>query len=86
MARDTSNWVKLYSPYGTEVEVKEGRAEVLKGRGYTTSKPRNVSRAKGRKAADNSAELESANAEIERLRAELEAAQSGGQQFPDPQQ
>ncbi len=33
--------VTLYNPeHGTEVEVNESRAEVLKGRGYTTSKPR----------------------------------------------
>lgn len=79
MARDTSNWVKLYSPDGTEVTVKERRAEVLKGRGYTTSKPRTTAKRKGLKA-DNSAELQAqldaANAKI----AELEQ----GQQFPPP--
>lgn len=80
MARDTSNWVKLYSPDGTQVEVKERRGEVLKGRGYTTSKPRTTGRAK-RGAKDNSAELQ---AEIDRLREENEQLKAGGEGFPPP--
>lgn len=85
MARDRTNYVTLYHPETlTEVEVSEDRAEVLKGRGYTTSKPRNSGRRKGasrmEQIADNSAELQAqldaANAKI----AELEQ----GQQFPPP--
>lgn len=32
--------VTLYAPDGTKVEVSEKRAETLKARGYTTSKPK----------------------------------------------
>lgn len=87
MARDRTNYVTLYNPdTGSEVEVSEERGEVLKGRGYTTSKPRNSGRRKGasrmEQIADNTAELQkkldAANAKI----AELEQAP----QFPDPQQ
>lgn len=80
MARDANKWVTLYSPGGTEVDVKESRAEVLKGRGYTTSKPRNpggrTRRAKDDNSAELQAQLDAANAKI----AELEQ----GQQFPPP--
>lgn len=64
--------VTLYNPdHGTEVEVNEERAEVLKGRGYTTSKPRIRRGTKtGAKADDGNVELQ---AELERLRAENEA-------------
>jgi len=86
MARDRTKYVTLYHPENlTEVEVDEDRAEVLKGRGYTTSKPRAP---RGRKGAsrleqmnDNSAELQ---AEIDRLKAENEALKSGGGEFPPP--
>jgi hypothetical protein len=71
MARDRQKYVTLYAPGGTEVEVPEKRGEVLKERGYTTSKPRNPrTNNERRNKGDNSSELQ---AEIERLKVENEA-------------
>lgn len=78
MARG-EKYVTMYDPdNATVVEVTEERAEVLKGRGYTDKKPRDFGKAKPKAARggapDNSAELAAKDAEIERLRADLEAA------------
>ena len=72
MARERQKYVTLYNPdNGTEVEVPESRAETLKGRGFTTAKPRNpgAKRRKTQDGGDNSA----MQAEIDRLTAENEA-------------
>lgn len=72
MARDTTKYVKLYSPYGSEVEVNEERGEVLKDRGYTTSKPRNLGkRAKGN---DDSARVAELEAQLAKANEDLAAA------------
>lgn len=75
MARDREKYVKLYNPNGTEVEVAESRAEVLKGRGFTTSKPRNPvnPNATQRQGSGANSEL---LAEVEKLRAENESLKS----------
>lgn len=86
MAQERQKYVELYAPGGTQVEVPEKRAEVLKDRGYTTSKPRNPRTNSSRRQADNSAELEAMRQENERLKAELDAAKAGGEGFPPPQQ
>ena len=67
-------YVKLFAPDGTPVEVldtateenERGRVEVLKERGYTTSKPRNP------KASTNTGDTP----EMAKLREELEAAKA----------
>lgn len=40
--------VTLYAPDGTKVEVSEDRAQVLKDRGYGTSKPKPADSGTGR--------------------------------------
>ena len=65
--------VTLYNPdNGTEVEVNEDRAEVLKDRGFTAKRARSYTgpNSQKRQGSDNSAELQ---AEIDRLKAENEA-------------
>lgn len=89
MAQEREKLVDLYSTYGTQVTVNEARAKVLKDRGYTTSKPRNpkLSNEPRGKQDGNSQALAEANAEIERLRAELADASAGKQSdgdFPPP--
>lgn len=79
MARG-EKYVKLFHPEtGTPVEVTEDRAEILKDRGYLSKAPaRDRVRRPSAKSTgdDNSAELAAKDAEIERLRAELEAAKA----------
>lgn len=84
MAKKES-FTTLYHPEtGTAVEVSEdsGRADVLKDRGYLDKAPKTSrqrrpgARSTGTAAPDNSAELDAANDEIARLRAELEAAKT----------
>ena len=78
--------VTLYNPNGTEVEVNEERAKVLKDRGFTTSKPRkpansNLNNRKdavsGAAMSDLQAELDKMRAENEQLKADAEAAKAG---------
>lgn len=57
MAQTKEKFVDLYAPDGTQVEVSEERAEILKGRGYTKSKPRNPT-GPAAKTGDQSAELD----------------------------
>lgn len=79
--------VTLYHPdNGTQVEVlagkgdpksdgyEMGRADVLKSRGYLDKKPSTRRTSRAAAGADKSAELEAKDAEIARLRADLEAA------------
>lgn len=78
MARG-EKFVTLYDPdSSTVVEVPEARGKMLQElRGYTDKKPRDFGKVKPKAArgtADNSAELAEKDAEIERLRAELDAA------------
>lgn len=79
MARG-DKFVTLYDPDGfTVVEVTEERGKMLQeARGYVDKKPRDFGKAKPKASrnatADNSAELADKDAEIERLRAELDAA------------
>ena len=77
MARDTTKNVTVYHPETlTPNDVSEERAEVLKARGYTTSKPRQPKSGKTSQAADNSAAMQ---AEIDRLKAENESLKAGPQ-------
>lgn len=53
MAAQQEKQVQLYHPAGHAVLVGEKRAEVLKGRGYTASKPRTGKRAAEPKADES---------------------------------
>lgn len=67
-------YTKLYAPDGTLVEVEgEERAEVLKDRGYTSSKPKNptVPAVQGNSAQ---AEIDRLTAENEKLKADAAEA------------
>jgi hypothetical protein len=87
------NWVKLFAPDGSPVEVLDtsdkdnprGRVEVLKERGYTTSKPRNPTKSAN---TSDSPELAQLRAEMEQLKAEnddLKAKTPADGSFAPPQ-
>ena len=72
MAQTKEKYVTLYAPGGTEVEVGETRAEVLKGRGYTTKAPRSVPSL--RRPAPGDDRVTQLEAELAQAKADLEAA------------
>lgn len=72
MAQAKEKYVTLYAPGGTQVEVNEARAEVLKERGYTTKAPRISPPASRRAAAAGGADQ---SAELEELRQKLAKAE-----------
>lgn len=76
MAQERIKYVKLYSPYGTEVEVSEERGEVLKGRGYTAREPRNPTLGNNFKpvASSNDARVADLEAQLAKAQADLAAA------------
>lgn len=75
MAQERKKYVTLYNPdHGTQVEVDENRAEVLKSRGYTTSKPRQIAKASRGKAAGPDPRVAELEAELAQAKADLEAA------------
>lgn len=72
MAQTKEKFVELYAPDGTHVEVSEERGEILKGRGYTTRKPR--PQTAPAKADDQSAEVEALKAELAQAQQERDEA------------
>lgn len=84
---ERKKYVTLFNPdNGTEVEVDEERAKVLKDRGYTDKKARNYSgpnsakRSAGGQTDDTTvADLKARNQELENRLAALEGAQGNKQ-------
>lgn len=81
---ERKKYVTLYNPdNGTEVEVDEERAKVLKDRGYTDKKarnytgPNNQKRSAGGQTDDTTvSDLKARNQELENRLAALEGAQA----------